>query len=57
MSEANLRRGPSTDYVRAGILLRGERGRILEVRGDWFRIDMIPDQVFWIRNDLVDVVQ
>jgi len=52
---ANLRKGPSTDTERVGLLLPGETAKILEITGEWYRIEINASFTAWIRGDLVEL--
>ena len=41
---SNVRAGPGTSYAKVGLLEVGERVRVIERTGDWFRLAPLPGQ-------------
>jgi uncharacterized protein YraI len=49
----NLRAGPSTRHNRVGSVVRGDKLKTIEVRGDWLKIQPPASVLGWVHKDYV----
>ncbi len=49
----NIRSGPGLSYREVGLIRKGERVTIVEVKGDWLRIIPPQDLVLWVNRNVV----
>ena len=54
-NNANLRKGPGTNFDIVGLLLPTETAVIVDVNDDWYQVEFSYGLQAWIREDLVDV--